>query len=102
MRITGVVEKTARADAEAYFETQPRDAQLTAWASWQSSQIADREFLDARVAKLGRKYGGEDKSPRRRVGAATVCGPKRWNSGRAARINCTTGCNIHANRTAAG
>ncbi|HTC36769.1 MAG TPA: pyridoxamine 5'-phosphate oxidase [Bryobacteraceae bacterium] len=60
VRITGVVEKTARADAEAYFEMHPREAQLSAWASWQSSEIADREFLDARVAKLEQKYGEAD------------------------------------------
>jgi pyridoxamine 5'-phosphate oxidase len=60
VRITGLVEKTARADAEAYFEMHPREAQLGAWASWQSSEIPDREFLDARVAKLERKYGGEE------------------------------------------
>ncbi len=60
MRISGLVEKTARADAEAYFEMHPRDAQLSALASWQSSQIADHEFLDARVAKLERKYEDQE------------------------------------------
>jgi pyridoxamine 5'-phosphate oxidase len=62
VRITGLVEKTARADAEAYFEMHPRVAQLGAWASWQSSEIPDREFLHARVAKLERKYGDQEVS----------------------------------------
>lgn len=57
VRITGVVEKTAREESEAFFETQPREVQLSAWASWQSSQIADREFLDQRVVKVEEKYG---------------------------------------------
>jgi pyridoxamine 5'-phosphate oxidase len=57
VRITGSVEKTGRDETEAYFQTQPRDAQLGAWASWQSSQIADREFLDSRVAKVEQKFG---------------------------------------------
>jgi pyridoxamine 5'-phosphate oxidase len=57
VRISGSVEKTGRDEAEAYFQTQPREAQLSAWASWQSAQIADREFLDARVAKLEYKFG---------------------------------------------
>jgi pyridoxamine 5'-phosphate oxidase len=60
VRISGLVEKTARADADAYFEMHPRDAQLSALASWQSSQIADHEFLDTRVAKLERKYGDQE------------------------------------------
>lgn len=57
VRINGIVEKTARAEAEAYFEMHPREAQLGAWASWQSSEIADRGFLDARVTKLEERYG---------------------------------------------
>jgi pyridoxamine 5'-phosphate oxidase len=56
VRITGIVEKTARAEAEAFFEMQPREVQLSAWASWQSSEIADREFLDQRIAKVEEKY----------------------------------------------
>ncbi len=57
VRITGVVEKMAGADVAAFFEMQPREVQLSAWASWQSSEIADREFLDHRVAKVELKYG---------------------------------------------
>jgi pyridoxamine 5'-phosphate oxidase len=56
VRITGTVEQTDRTDANTQFQMQPRAAQLGAWASWQSSQIADREFLNARVAKLEQKY----------------------------------------------
>ena len=36
---------------------QPREVQFSAWASWQSSQIADREFLDQRIARVEQKYG---------------------------------------------
>jgi len=57
VRITGLVEKTDRAEAEAHFEAQPRDVRVGAWASWQSSQIADREFLDARADRLEQKFG---------------------------------------------
>jgi pyridoxamine 5'-phosphate oxidase len=59
VRVTGRVEKTARAEAEAFFEMQPREAQLSALASWQSAEIADHEFLDARLAKVEQKYGDE-------------------------------------------
>jgi len=57
VRITGLVEKTARAEAEAFFAMQPREVQWSAWASWQSSAIADRQFLDQRIAKVAQKYG---------------------------------------------
>jgi pyridoxamine 5'-phosphate oxidase len=56
VRVSGCVEKTGRAEFEAYFAAQSREAQLSAWASWQSSQIADRKFLDERVAKMVQKF----------------------------------------------
>lgn len=60
VRITGLVEKTERAEAQKFFAMQPREVQLSAWASWQSSEIANREFLDQRIAKVEQKYGQAD------------------------------------------
>lgn len=60
VRITGQVSKTTREESEAYFQTRPRGSQLGAWASWQSSVIAGREVLDARVRKLEVRYDGKD------------------------------------------
>ena len=60
VRITGRVAKTSRAESESYFHTRPRGSQLAAWASWQSSAIPDRAFLEARVRKLEEKYRGVD------------------------------------------
>jgi len=59
VRITGRVKKTTNAEAERYFHTRPRGAQLGAWASRQSSIIADRETLERRVQKLKSKYSGK-------------------------------------------
>jgi pyridoxamine 5'-phosphate oxidase len=56
VRIAGPVVCTAPEEVEAYFATQSREAKLGAWASWQSSQIPDREFLDFRVAKLEQRF----------------------------------------------
>lgn len=58
VRVSGPVEKTSQEETEAYFGAQTRDARLSAWASWQSSGIADREFLEERVAKLEQKFEG--------------------------------------------
>ncbi len=59
VRVTGTVTKTTRAESEAYFATRPRGSQIGAWASWQSSPIADREILETRVSKLEAKYLGQ-------------------------------------------
>lgn len=56
VRITGTVSKTSRAESEAYFRTRPRGAQLSAWASWQSSPVPDHELLQTRVSRLDAKY----------------------------------------------
>jgi pyridoxamine 5'-phosphate oxidase len=59
VRITGRVKKTTRAESERYFHTRPTGAQLGAWASRQSSIIADRGTLERRVQKLEAKYAGK-------------------------------------------
>jgi len=59
VRITGQVEKTSRVEADAYFQTRPRGAQLGAWASWQTSVIPGRDVPDARVERLDAKYANE-------------------------------------------
>jgi pyridoxamine 5'-phosphate oxidase len=54
----GGVEPVARDEAEAYFRTRPRGAQLGAWASHQSTVIGGREQLEARRAELDRRFEG--------------------------------------------
>jgi pyridoxamine 5'-phosphate oxidase len=56
--VVGDVEPVDRAEAEAYFHTRPRGAQLGAWASHQSAVIAGREQLEARRAELERRFEG--------------------------------------------
>jgi pyridoxamine 5'-phosphate oxidase len=45
--VCGTVEPVSRAETEEYFSQRPRGAQLGAWASPQSSVIADRDVLEA-------------------------------------------------------
>jgi pyridoxamine 5'-phosphate oxidase len=59
VRIAGRVKKTKRAEAERYFHTRPRGAQLGAWASRQSSILADRATLERRVQKLEATFSGK-------------------------------------------
>lgn len=56
VRVEGKVERTSAAESEAYFRTRPRESQIGAWASPQSSVIAEREVLEERVRELEEYY----------------------------------------------
>jgi pyridoxamine 5'-phosphate oxidase len=55
--VTGSVERTSDAESDAYFAERPRDAQLGAWASEQSTPILAREHLDDRLATYATRFG---------------------------------------------
>ncbi|MBS1585402.1 MAG: pyridoxamine 5'-phosphate oxidase [Bacteroidetes bacterium] len=57
VRIEGIIEKVSDADSDAYFQSRPADSRLGAWASNQSSQIADRQVLDDNYAKFKEQFG---------------------------------------------
>lgn len=52
VRIEGRIEKTNPEASDAYFGTRPRDSQLSAWVSAQSSEIDKPVTLDAAKAKF--------------------------------------------------
>jgi pyridoxamine 5'-phosphate oxidase len=54
--ITGPVERLSVADTVKYFVTRPRDSQLAAWASKQSSPISSRKVLELEWEALKRKF----------------------------------------------
>ena len=60
VRARGAVEALAQEAADEYFTSRPRDSQLGAWASAQSSPISSRDELEQRVAELEREYEGRD------------------------------------------
>ena|SRR5437763_2975392 len=67
VRIEGRVRRVADREADAYFATRPRDAQLGAWASPQSRAVASRAELEARLAVAARRFEGRE-----------VSRPPRW------------------------
>jgi pyridoxamine 5'-phosphate oxidase len=56
--ITGPVERLPLAEAIRYFVTRPRDSQIGAWASRQSSPLSSRQVLELEWAALKRKFAG--------------------------------------------
>jgi pyridoxamine 5'-phosphate oxidase len=60
IRITGKVEKVSQAESEEYFRSRPRESQLGAWASKQSSVIANREVLEKKFEGMREKFEGKE------------------------------------------
>ena len=56
VHVEGTVERVDDAEADAYFATRPRGAQIGAWASKQSHPMEGRFRLEARVAKYTAKF----------------------------------------------
>jgi pyridoxamine 5'-phosphate oxidase len=60
VRIEGRVEHVDAAEADEYFGSRPRDAQVGAHASQQSEPIAGRAELERRVAEAEETFAGRD------------------------------------------
>src|SRR4029079_1207600 len=57
VRVRGPVEKVTIAEADAYFATRPKQAQIGAWASKQSSPLESRLAFEKAIAVYAAKYG---------------------------------------------
>lgn len=57
VRVTGRVEQVSDQEADEYFATRPRGAQIGAWASDQSRPMQSAHELEKRVAKYTAKFG---------------------------------------------
>ena len=56
VRIAGRVLEVSAQASDAYFHSRPRGSQVGALASWQSTVIQDRGFLEARVRQIEETY----------------------------------------------
>jgi pyridoxamine 5'-phosphate oxidase len=56
VRVEGITEKITQEESEAYFRTRPRESQLSARASRQSSVIPDRRHLEKNYLLQKNKY----------------------------------------------
>jgi pyridoxamine 5'-phosphate oxidase len=57
VRVRGTVSPVTPEEADAYFATRARPAQLGAWASAQSRTLPDRLALEKKIAEVGLKFG---------------------------------------------
>jgi pyridoxamine 5'-phosphate oxidase len=60
VRVRGAVETVSDAESDAYFASRPRASRIGAWASPQSTPIADRAELDELVRQAAERHPGED------------------------------------------
>ncbi|CAN5304416.1 pyridoxamine 5'-phosphate oxidase [soil metagenome] len=68
VRIEGLAERVSEEKSTAYFQSRPRGSQIGAWASPQSSVIADRTLIEKRAKDLEEKFKNSPYLPK----------PKQW------------------------
>ena len=67
IRLACTVTKSTDEESDAYFASRPRESQIGAWASLQSSELENRAVLEKRVADFTQQFEGKD-----------VPRPKNW------------------------
>jgi len=58
--VEGTVTRVSRKEADVYFHSRPRESQLAAWASPQSTVVANRAVLEESFRVTEKKYDGEE------------------------------------------
>lgn len=88
VRVRGHVERLDAESSSEYFASHPRGSRIGAWASPQSSVIADRDELDRRVAEVEARFPGDD-VPRPDFWGGWLIRPFEWEfwQGRPSRLH---------------
>jgi len=88
VRVRGHVERLDAESSSEYFASRPRSSRIGAWASPQSSVIADRDELDRRVAEVEARFPGDD-VPRPDFWGGWLIRPFEWEfwQGRPSRLH---------------
>lgn len=58
IRINGSIKKVTPEISDAYFNSRPRESQIGAWASNQSEQIPNREYLEKELIRFQQEFEG--------------------------------------------
>lgn len=67
IRIQGKVFKVSEEMSDAYFNSRPRESQIGAWASAQSTELTSRQVLEEKVIELTKKFENQ-----------SIPRPKHW------------------------
>jgi len=59
VRLEGRLEKVSEKISDDYFNSRPRESNIGAWASEQSSVIASRKDLEKRIVEINAKFEGQ-------------------------------------------
>ena len=88
VRVRGHVERLDAESSSEYFASRPRGSRIGAWASPQSSVIADRDELDRWVAEVEARFPGDD-VPRPDFWGGWLIRPFEWEfwQGRPSRLH---------------
>lgn len=62
VHVSGFVSRVSPAESDAYFARRPRESQLGAWASEQSTEIEGRHVLSERLVEIKARFDGRDVS----------------------------------------
>lgn len=89
VRVTATVERLSAAESDDYFASRPRASQLGAWASAQSSVLADRAELEARVAAMEARFADVELVPRPEFWGGWLAQVHQWEfwQGRPSRLH---------------
>ncbi|HEY4801383.1 MAG TPA: pyridoxamine 5'-phosphate oxidase [Paraburkholderia sp.] len=87
VRIEGKVELTSAEESDAYFNSRPLGSRIGAWASDQSTVIANREALEAREREVAAQYGEAPPRPPHWGGYRLVPGAVEFWQGRPSRLH---------------
>jgi pyridoxamine 5'-phosphate oxidase len=56
VNVFGTITKVPREESEAYFHSRPLGSQFAAWASTQGTVVADRRYLETKLAEVKEKH----------------------------------------------
>jgi pyridoxamine 5'-phosphate oxidase len=85
VKISGSVKRLEEAESDLYFQSRPRESQIAAWASPQSQEVPDREYLDKLYQKYLHKFEGSMEIPRPDFWGGFAISPIRmefWQGGK--------------------
>ena len=87
IRIEGIVQKIPALESDAYFESRPRQSQLSAWASNQSEKLNDGQDLITRLEALNSQFPEKVQRPPHWGGYALKPNPIEFWQGRPSRLH---------------